>query len=79
MVDSIFDDIDRFLSTANRDRRDEGLIKDGILGSFHFDRNGDIDPPVMPIERLAATRRGAPIKGAVFDRMITIPEALARP
>ncbi len=54
-------------------------VTDGILGSFHFDRNGDIDPPVMPVERLAATRRGAPIEGAVFDRLITIPDSLARP
>jgi YVTN family beta-propeller protein len=54
-------------------------VTDGILGSFHFDRNGDLDPPVMPIERLAATHRGAPIEGAVFDRLITIPEPLARP
>ena len=54
-------------------------VTDGILGSFRFDRNGDIDPPVMPVERLAATPRGAPIDGAVFDRLITIPEALARP
>ena len=54
-------------------------VTDGILGSFHFDRNGDIDPPVMPVERLAMTRRGAPIEGAVFDRLITIPEPLARP
>lgn len=54
-------------------------VTDGILGRFHFDRNGDLDPPVMPIERLAATRRGAPIEGAVFDRLITIPEPLARP
>ncbi len=54
-------------------------VTDGILGSFHFDRNGDLDPPVMPIERLAVTRRGAPMEGAVFDRLITIPEELARP
>jgi ABC-type branched-subunit amino acid transport system substrate-binding protein len=54
-------------------------VTDGILGSFHFDRNGDIDPPVMPIERLDATRRDGPIEGAVFDRLITIPESLARP
>jgi ABC-type branched-subunit amino acid transport system substrate-binding protein len=54
-------------------------VTDGILGSFHFDRNGDIDPPVMPIERLDATRHDGPIEGAVFDRLITIPEALARP
>jgi ABC-type branched-subunit amino acid transport system substrate-binding protein len=57
----------------------ESRVTDGILGSFHFDRNGDIDPPVMPIERLAATPRGAPLEGAVFDRLITIPEPLARP
>jgi ABC-type branched-subunit amino acid transport system substrate-binding protein len=57
----------------------ESQVTDGILGTFHFDRNGDIDPPVMPIERLAKTRRDAPIDGAVFDRLITIPEPLARP
>jgi ABC-type branched-subunit amino acid transport system substrate-binding protein len=54
-------------------------VTDGILGSFRFDRNGDIDPPVMPVERLTTIRRGAPIEGAVFDRLITIPEPLARP
>jgi branched-chain amino acid transport system substrate-binding protein len=54
-------------------------VTNGILGSFHFDRNGDADPPVMPIVRLVAARRGAPIEGAVFDRLITIPEPLARP
>jgi ABC-type branched-subunit amino acid transport system substrate-binding protein len=54
-------------------------VTDAILGTFHFDRNGDIDPPVMPVERIAATHRGAPIEGAVFDRLITIPEPLARP
>jgi ABC-type branched-subunit amino acid transport system substrate-binding protein len=54
-------------------------VTDGILGSFRFDRNGDADPPVMPVERLARTRRGASIEGAVFDRLISIPEPLARP
>ena len=54
-------------------------VTNGILGSLRFDRNGDADPPVMPVERLAVTRRGAPIDGAVFDRLITIPEPLARP
>jgi hypothetical protein len=54
-------------------------VTNGILGSFRFDRNGDADPPVMPVERLAATAPGAPIEGAVFDRIITIPEPLARP
>jgi ABC-type branched-subunit amino acid transport system substrate-binding protein len=54
-------------------------VTNGLLGSFHFDRNGDADPPVMPVERLAVTRHGAPIEGAVFDRLITIPEPLARP
>jgi ABC-type branched-subunit amino acid transport system substrate-binding protein len=54
-------------------------VTGGLLGSFRFDRNGDADPPVMPVERLAVTRRGAPIDGAVFNRLITIPESLARP
>ena len=30
-------------------------VTNGILGSFRFDRNGDADPPVMPVERLAVT------------------------
>jgi ABC-type branched-subunit amino acid transport system substrate-binding protein/DNA-binding beta-propeller fold protein YncE len=54
-------------------------VTNGILGSFRFDRNGDADPPLMPVERLTITRRRSPIEGAVFDRLITIPEPLARP
>lgn len=52
-------------------------VQDGILGSFRFDRNGDIDPPTVPILRV--TGGGAPhgaVPGAVVDRVVTIPASL---
>jgi ABC-type branched-subunit amino acid transport system substrate-binding protein len=52
-------------------------VHDGVLGSFRFDRNGDIDPPTVPILRV--TGGGAPhgaVPGAVVDRVVTIPASL---
>jgi ABC-type branched-subunit amino acid transport system substrate-binding protein/DNA-binding beta-propeller fold protein YncE len=57
-------------------------VKDGILGSFRFDRHGDITPAQLPIFRVTGkTPPGAGIysyfEGAVVDRVITVPERLA--
>jgi ABC-type branched-subunit amino acid transport system substrate-binding protein/streptogramin lyase len=52
-------------------------VRDGILGSFRFDRFGDPDPETMAVFRL--TRRRAPgdvAPGAAFDRVVTIPARL---
>jgi YVTN family beta-propeller protein len=58
-------------------------VKDGILGSFRFDRNGDITPaPVMILRVTGKTPPGAGLypyfEGAVVDRVIRVPARLAR-
>ena len=57
-------------------------VKDGILGSFRFDRYGDIVPPRIVILRITGSSPpglGLPehYKGAVVDRVKTIPARLA--
>jgi hypothetical protein len=57
-------------------------VKDGILGSFSFDRNGDITPAQIPIFRVTGeTPPGAGVfpyfDGAVVDRVLTVPADLA--
>jgi ABC-type branched-subunit amino acid transport system substrate-binding protein/streptogramin lyase len=56
-------------------------ITDGLIGSFSFDRHGDIAPPTVPILRV--TGRTPPdlhipprYQGAVIDRVVTIPQNL---
>jgi ABC-type branched-subunit amino acid transport system substrate-binding protein len=58
-------------------------VKDGILGSFRFDRNGDISPASVPILRITGTTppgAGLPsaFQGAVIDRVVEIPPRLLR-
>jgi branched-chain amino acid transport system substrate-binding protein len=57
-------------------------VRDGILGSFRFDRNGDITAAQIPIVRITgATPPGAGIpqefQGAVVDRVVEVPASLA--
>jgi ABC-type branched-subunit amino acid transport system substrate-binding protein len=57
-------------------------VKDGILGSFRFDRYGDIVPPRIAIVRITGSSPpsvGLPshLQGAVVDRVETIPASLA--
>jgi len=57
-------------------------VKGGILGSFRFDRNGDITPARLPIFRVTGkTPPGAGVygyfEGAVVDRVVTVPARLA--
>ena len=59
-------------------------VEDGILGDFRIDRYGDITPARLAIFRVTgATPPDAPVfpqyEGAVFDRVIEVPETLARP
>jgi Protein kinase domain len=54
-------------------------VRDGILGSFRFDRNGDIDPGTVPIVRIRSTAPDAPVPGAVVDRVVTIPARVLGP
>jgi len=58
-------------------------VKNGILGSFHFDRNGDLTPAKMPIIRITGSsppsaRLPEFLQGAVVDRAVEIPRRLIR-
>jgi ABC-type branched-subunit amino acid transport system substrate-binding protein/streptogramin lyase len=58
-------------------------VKNGILGSFRFDRNGDITPAQIAIFRVTGkTPPGAGVysyfEGAVVDRVVTVPRSLSR-
>jgi hypothetical protein len=53
-------------------------VTDGILGSFRFNRYGDITPAQIPLLRI--TRKTSPdpsLQGAIVDRMVEVPEELA--
>ena len=57
-------------------------VKNGLLGSFHFNRNGDITPATVIIVRITgSTPLGSgldrSLQGAVLDRIVKIPAALA--
>jgi ABC-type branched-subunit amino acid transport system substrate-binding protein/streptogramin lyase len=58
-------------------------VKNGILGSFRFDRNGDLMPAKMPIIRITGStppeaRLPELFQGAVIDRVVKIPRPLIR-
>jgi len=61
----------------------ESRVKNGILGDFRFDRNGDLTPAVVPVIHITGStppsaRLPAPLQGAVIDRVIRIPRHLIR-
>jgi branched-chain amino acid transport system substrate-binding protein len=58
-------------------------VRNGILGSFSFDRNGDLTPAKMPILRITGStppeaRLPELFQGAVIDRVVEIPRRLIR-
>jgi ABC-type branched-subunit amino acid transport system substrate-binding protein/DNA-binding beta-propeller fold protein YncE len=57
-------------------------VKDGLLGSFRFDRHGDMTPAKITILRITdRTPPGVSLpgrEGAVVDRVVTVPARLAR-
>jgi ABC-type branched-subunit amino acid transport system substrate-binding protein len=58
-------------------------VKNGILGDFRFDRNGDLTPAVVPVIHITGStppsaRLPSPLQGAVIDRVIRIPRHLIR-
>jgi branched-chain amino acid transport system substrate-binding protein len=58
-------------------------VKDGILGSFRFDANGDITTASVPILRITgSTPPGTDLpkqfQGAVLDRVVDVPASLLR-
>ena len=57
-------------------------VKNGILGSFHFNRNGDITPASVIIVRITGSTPpssglDSTLQGAVLDRIVNIPASLA--
>ena len=57
-------------------------VKNGLLGSFHFNRNGDITPATVMIVRITgSTPPGSgldsSLQGAVVDRIVKLPASLA--
>ncbi len=59
-------------------------IRNGILGSFRFDNNGDMTPASFTVFRITGGRRRAPglpegFGGAVVDGVVRVQPALARP
>ena len=58
-------------------------VKDGILGSFRFDANGDITTASIPILRITGTTPPGTdlpklFQGAVVDRVVDVPASLLR-
>jgi ABC-type branched-subunit amino acid transport system substrate-binding protein len=56
-------------------------VTDGLLGSFRFDRNGDVTPATVPILRITGSTppgSGLPagLQGAVVDRVVKVPARL---
>ena len=77
----------RFLQTSHGTRASvlkqiqATRAKDGLLGSFSFDRYGDMTPPKVPVFRVTGStpptvRVPSEQEGAVVDRVVTIPESL---
>jgi branched-chain amino acid transport system substrate-binding protein len=59
-------------------------MRNGILGSFRFDRNGDITPAAFTVFRITDGRKRDPdldeaFTGSVVDRVVRVRPALARP
>jgi ABC-type branched-subunit amino acid transport system substrate-binding protein len=57
-------------------------VKNGILGSFHFNRNGDITPAAVIIVRITGSSPpgsglDSALQGAVVERIVKIPASLA--
>jgi branched-chain amino acid transport system substrate-binding protein len=58
-------------------------VKDGILGTFRFDPNGDISPASIPVLRITrATPPGESLpldfQGATLDRLVQVPANLVK-
>ena len=56
-------------------------VRDGILGSFHFDRNGDISAAAIPVLRITGTTTPGTdlpkaFQGAVLDQLVKVPASL---
>jgi len=58
-------------------------VEDGILGTFSFDRNGDMTPAAISVFRVTGKKKDADAPdfygGADFDRVVRVPAALVGP
>jgi branched-chain amino acid transport system substrate-binding protein len=57
-------------------------VKNGLLGRFHFNRDGDITPATVIIVRITGSTPpssglDSSVRGAVLDRIVKIPASLA--
>ncbi len=57
-------------------------VRGGILGTFRFDRNGDITPAKLPVLRVTGTtppgeQLPADYRGATVERVVTVPRGPA--
>jgi ABC-type branched-subunit amino acid transport system substrate-binding protein/DNA-binding beta-propeller fold protein YncE len=53
-------------------------VRDGIIGTFRFDRNGDMTPAYIPLVRITGTtppgtNLPSDFQGAVVDRVLKVP------
>jgi branched-chain amino acid transport system substrate-binding protein len=67
-------------ASVNRELR-RLTVENGILGSFRFDRNGDVTPTAFTIFRGTGEKGHAPnltesFAGSAFDRVVHVPAAL---
>jgi ABC-type branched-subunit amino acid transport system substrate-binding protein/tRNA A-37 threonylcarbamoyl transferase component Bud32 len=58
-------------------------VKNGLLGSFGFDRNGDNTSAAVPIYRITGTTPpgqglAGSLRGAVLDRVVEVPASLVQ-
>ena len=65
-----------------REQLQASKVKDGILGSFRFDPNGDMTTTSIPILRITGTTPPEldlpdDFRGAVLDRVVSVPAKLA--
>ena len=58
-------------------------VEDGILGTFSFDKNGDMTPAAISVFRLTGKKKDADAPdfygGANFDRVVRVPAELVGP
>ena len=55
-------------------------VEDGILGSFRFDRYGDMTPAEIPLLRITRSAKHSQrlgLEDAVVDRMVSVPASLS--
>jgi branched-chain amino acid transport system substrate-binding protein len=52
-------------------------VQDGLLGSFSFNRRGEISPAAFTILRITGSSPNSIVPGAIVDRLVRVPGKLA--